>query len=398
MRFTVKAKLTSAFGAIIILSAITSSVAYVKLSELAATSRTLVGRGERLDKAAQLQATVLYEVRAQKNMILSSDDADIARHTDEIKKLADEARQLRDGINATTNEHGKELMAKFASEYDKTSKIEDEIVRLAKLNSSDRANRYWKTDGVVVVKAFNDALDAALAKLERAPASAETLKANSVLQIARTNLERTGKLLRDAFAAPDLNALNAAEAALKGQLAALSDTAQQAAAAVAAVGDSGNEINAAADKLVKAYQQAAEIVGEGGNIRATTMSMTEGQVAVSATLAVVTEYIEYVRKVMAQDAVDSAQQATRAETVLIGSVLISLLIAVGAAMWIALNISRGLGRAVSLAEAVAIGDLSQRDRRLQQRRGRRSREGAEHDDGEPERGRRSSPRRSPPAI
>ena len=82
MRFTVKAKLASAFGAIIILSVVTGGVAYMNLTELAATSRTLVSRGERLDKAAQLQAAVLDEVRAEKDMILSKEDADIISHAD----------------------------------------------------------------------------------------------------------------------------------------------------------------------------------------------------------------------------------------------------------------------------------------------------------------------------
>ena len=54
------------------------------------------------------------------------------------------------------------------------------------------------------------------------------------------------------------------------------------------------------------------------------------------------------------------EQANQAETILIGTVVVSLLIAVGSALWIALNISRGLSRAVGLAQAVAIGDLSQK--------------------------------------
>jgi methyl-accepting chemotaxis protein len=41
-------------------------------------------------------------------------------------------------------------------------------------------------------------------------------------------------------------------------------------------------------------------------------------------------------------------------------ILVSLTFAVAAAIWIAVNISRGLNRAVGLADAVAIGDLSQK--------------------------------------
>jgi len=360
MRFTVKAKLASAFGAIIVLSAITGGVAYLSMSNLAATSHTLVGRGERLDKAAQLQATVLNEANAQKDMILSTNDAEIGRYADELKKFAADATQLHDQINATTNEHGHELMATFASEYEKAKKVEDEIVRLAKLNSSDRANQYWRTDGAVVVKAFNDAIDAALAKLDRTPASVESAKASATLQIARVNLERTGKYLRDALAASDLASLNAAETALKDQLAALSTATQQAVAAVAALGDTATEIPAATDKLTKAYLHAAEIVGEAGNIRAAAMSKSDGQATSGATLAAVTAYIEYVRKVMGEDAVGAAQQANEAEMILISAIVISLLVALASAAWISLNISRGLGRAVGLAKAVAIGDLSQK--------------------------------------
>jgi len=44
---------------------------------------------------------------------------------------------------------------------------------------------------------------------------------------------------------------------------------------------------------------------------------------------------------------------------LLGSALVSLLIALTAAFWMALSISRGLGRALGLANAVAVGDLGQ---------------------------------------
>jgi methyl-accepting chemotaxis protein len=231
MRFSVKAKLASAFGAIIILSAITCGVAYVSLGELATTSRNLVSRADRMDKAAQLQAAVLYEVRAQKNMILSSSDADISRHADSIKKFSADAARLREEIYAGASEAGKTLMNKFSTEYEKVSKVDDEIIGLTKLNSSEHAIQYWKSEGAIAVKACNDVLDAELAKLERASSSVEALKATSTLQVVRMHLERTGKLLRDAFAASDLDGLNAALAALKDQLDAALNATQQAAAA-----------------------------------------------------------------------------------------------------------------------------------------------------------------------
>jgi len=91
MRFTVKAKLASAFGAVIILSMITGGLAYVKLNQLAATSADLVARASRLDKANDIQTSILYQVQAEKNVIIASTDADIAKFAAEIKKSREEA-------------------------------------------------------------------------------------------------------------------------------------------------------------------------------------------------------------------------------------------------------------------------------------------------------------------
>jgi methyl-accepting chemotaxis protein len=59
---------------------------------------------------------------------------------------------------------------------------------------------------------------------------------------------------------------------------------------------------------------------------------------------------------------DEASDRTyaHARNLLIGLTLIAFLIGVGAALWISLNVSRGLGRIAGLANAVALGDLDQR--------------------------------------
>ena len=94
MRFSVKAKLASAFGAVIILSMVTGGLAYVKLNQLAATSADLVSRSERLDKANTIQTTILEQVRAEKNLVLASTDADIAKFAAEIKKSREDAKRV----------------------------------------------------------------------------------------------------------------------------------------------------------------------------------------------------------------------------------------------------------------------------------------------------------------
>ncbi len=52
------------------------------------------------------------------------------------------------------------------------------------------------------------------------------------------------------------------------------------------------------------------------------------------------------------------RQCDSTRLLLIGFTLISLVAGVGAAVWMALTISRGLARSTALAHVVAIGDLS----------------------------------------
>jgi len=94
--------------------------------------------------------------------------------------------------------------------------------------------------------------------------------------------------------------------------------------------------------------------------KAAEHSMNEGLAAFTPAINAAKDYINYVKKAMAEESEEARAEGARAEIILISLVLVSLVIAVGAALWISLSISRALARAVGLADAVAIGDLSQK--------------------------------------
>jgi methyl-accepting chemotaxis protein len=69
--------------------------------------------------------------------------------------------------------------------------------------------------------------------------------------------------------------------------------------------------------------------------------------------------VDYYRTQMADANTAATVQYEQSRMLMIGAILVSALIAIAAATWIALSISRGLRRTIDLAEAVAIGDLDQ---------------------------------------
>ncbi|RXH03527.1 HAMP domain-containing methyl-accepting chemotaxis protein [Bradyrhizobium vignae] len=359
MRFTIKAKLACAFGAIIVLSGLTGGLAFLKLSDQVEVSADFVVRAARIDRAGELQNNVLYQTRAERDIILASTDAEMQKLADEIKKYRAEVSRLLTEIKATASDVGKHLLDKFSASYDKMNAGEDVIVGLAMKNSNYRGGQLWTTDAMPILKHWNDSLDASLAELNRLPPSAE--KNSAVLAIHAIRLEgvRLQRQVALSFSASSVEELNAAIKSISEGDEALKAATKQAVAPLTAAGVSPASFVAQTDRLVNVVSRVAEIVKEGGNIRATTLAATEGKANAMDAIATSGEYITLVKKQMAEMSAESVQNAARAKIMLVSVIGLSLLLGVGSAVMMALSISHGLSRAVSLAGAVANGDLSQ---------------------------------------
>jgi methyl-accepting chemotaxis protein len=92
---------------------------------------------------------------------------------------------------------------------------------------------------------------------------------------------------------------------------------------------------------------------------ATALSVGRGRELVAEQQKLVADFLELQKRFLDQAKNNAALQYDNTRLVLISTCLIALLIGVGAASWMAFSISRGLGRAGTLAQAVAGGDLTQ---------------------------------------
>jgi len=105
--------------------------------------------------------------------------------------------------------------------------------------------------------------------------------------------------------------------------------------------------------------QMREQSRRGGQAEAKGLSQGQGRELVGEVDKTLTDIIELNRKFMKLAEEDAAAQYARAFQILLAAAAGVLLIAAAAGLWISLSISRGLGRAVALAGAVAGGDLNQ---------------------------------------
>ncbi|WP_315701790.1 MULTISPECIES: methyl-accepting chemotaxis protein [unclassified Bradyrhizobium] len=119
------------------------------------------------------------------------------------------------------------------------------------------------------------------------------------------------------------------------------------------------------DKFSAIYSNANSVqdqtfkVGKADRAKGIERSVTDDRKAFGDVLASLDDYTGFLKKLMAERSDQAREDGARAQMIMISLVLVSLVLAIVAAFWISLSISRALSRAVGLADAVAIGDLSQ---------------------------------------
>ncbi|MBR0711561.1 methyl-accepting chemotaxis protein [Bradyrhizobium liaoningense] len=153
MRFTVKAKLASAFGLVIVLSMVAGGVAYMKLGDMMATADSMVLRSTRMEKATQIEKNILLQLRAEKNSILGT-EAQAEQFAADAAKLREEATKTKDEVYALASEAGRKLLDGFAVAYAKMNAYQEETFRLAKTDKAKAVERSMGDGRKVVADAM----------------------------------------------------------------------------------------------------------------------------------------------------------------------------------------------------------------------------------------------------
>ena len=125
----------------------------------------------------------------------------------------------------------------------------------------------------------------------------------------------------------------------------------------------GKPLWAAARSLSQQYlstqDKIIDAIHRDARPQARELSLGSARQMVTDARAALQKVVELNRRRLADAEADAQHEYENARLLLLVAVTISTLIAITAAVWIALAISRGMARAIVLANAVAIGDLHQ---------------------------------------
>ena len=138
MRFTVKAKLASAFGAVIVLSMITGAIAYTKLTSLDESQQRIVAQAGRSKKAAHVMDGIQGQQRAEARMIAAVSDKDTKDSYDTMLARRNKTLKIRDELYGAASDVGKRMLDKAMGPIKQMNELEDQAGKFALLTQTTR--------------------------------------------------------------------------------------------------------------------------------------------------------------------------------------------------------------------------------------------------------------------
>ncbi|MFN4156265.1 MAG: methyl-accepting chemotaxis protein [Paracoccaceae bacterium] len=359
MRITIKAKLATAFITVLIM---TVGIVWLSVTNLSAANERaeqLVNEyAERVRLATRLREEVALQGRNLRSVLLEELPEEIKRQFTAVEANRRNINEIYTELYTLASEEGRRTLAEFETGSARYNAIGDSIYALETQNTNVRAALLSMNEARLANTAVSEALKAVLVAAGRNPAvHAEEVE----LLVTRIELELQHSVRHEKnvlLAIADDVMKQQADSAAARREAARSRIAELE----AAVGSfTRNEIARLRDAFANFETLSAEVIDLGlqdTNGRAAVMLQTEMLPVASANAKLLDEIITSNRDRMATSVAAAQQAYDESKTLLLTAAALALLIGVGAATWISLSVSRGLSRAVSIAEGVARGDLS----------------------------------------
>ncbi|PKU25039.1 methyl-accepting chemotaxis protein [Telmatospirillum siberiense] len=363
MRITIKLKMALAFGLLIVLSAISAVIAINGLADLNGKIDELTRLSvERVRISELMPRTIFLIQREEKNFLLSSDPADLDKFDKSMLTNREAFKGIIEDYRKVAGEQGLKLLPVIESAFGEFTAAEDKVRALGRIHSNGKAGDMLTGAGSETTNAALDALKPLLDRVENGanPTPAQ-VRVAAEIRLLTTQIGQMHVVIRNGIMASDDAST---EAALK-PLPAVIDRIHGLQESIRARLTVDEDIRAWAvflDKYRTWEKLADEVVVQARRnteIKALALSIGEVRAAATKLAQSAEELVSAAQKQMAADKQQAEQTYASIRTLMFAAVILSLVIGIGAGAYIAVSVARGLGKTVALANAVAVGDLSQ---------------------------------------
>jgi methyl-accepting chemotaxis protein len=287
-------------------------------------------------------------------MILADSDAAMDRYDAEILDARRQLKAFEERLRALSGAETRQHIDAFEQSVTAYTAVQDKVRALTRQNTETRAKAVSQQQAQDAMAALEPALQG-LADRLAATGSAEAAHAGVLAEHLLGGAIRMQRLEKDIILAPEERVPHyvAQLAPARAELARLRDELEQA--LPAAERPAMRDIAGRIDAWQKAEEQAIGLGAENSNDKAFALSAGQGKQLLDAANAQLQPAIERNATVMAERRAETARIYAVARNIVAAALAMSLLLASGAAVWLARSIGRVLKEAMAAADNVAAG-------------------------------------------
>jgi methyl-accepting chemotaxis protein len=349
------------------LTAIGSLVAITRLSGINDRLEEMANvSAEKIKLAARINQDALAISRAEKNIILATTQEEMDEFAAVIAEARGSMRDRREALRDLVDDEGKGMLDQFADHWDEYLAVNDEVRRLARLNSNTRAKALSQGSAR---EAFEEAAAIMALVVNRNDAEAASATTVSDLRVASDRIRLAARINRNLVEVQrgEKNLILARTQAEMDQFAdAIAETRTDLEGRLveleAVVSLEGRrelaDFRAAYERYVALHDQVRDISRENGNNLAFDLAAGRGRELSDQALAEISAIVEKSEQDMAADVVLSAERYQAARALLLVLLGVSLLVGLAVSVWIIRSITRGITVALDTTQALAQGDLT----------------------------------------
>ena len=364
MRLTIKTKLAAVFTTVVALTGVGMFLSIQGLGTLnTSMNETINGPITKAFTLSEIQNDMSGLVSNVRALVASTDDAEMAALSESTAADYASLHKTAEGLlgqfgTEELNGQMQVFLTDLEAYWDAAQRAQD----LALLNSDSRAFETTSTVGSAAITAMENALTDLRATIkeraERGDATAfgaYDAVSTLFLDVADVFRQHRNILLAAAHPAKQDEWYNDFQAVIERMTPQVDMLARQVAPAEIGM---ANQIRTDFAAMVEAMNQGNEISLARTDLKAGEIIANEMLPAQQKADAVITEVVNANSAMAQQEVAESASLYESSRAILIAILIGSVLIALVAATWIVLSISRALSSAVRLADDVANGDLS----------------------------------------
>ncbi|UHC19294.1 methyl-accepting chemotaxis protein [Methylobacterium currus] len=357
MRFTIKAKLAGGFASVLVLAGVAGGVGYQKLTAADEAMKFVVGRAEVQTHVLDAKANALRGISNTRAAVISADDAQMVHFSKRVAENAtDTLAAMARAKTYINSEEGRRLFEDLSAKYDTVRAVGAKVLELTRLNSNARTWSEITTTGRPATAALRADLEAIIKGRSGEPGDDEFVRAAAGFQ---ARLERAWGQMQSATGATSVEALEQRVTAAKQVREEISRAMDELLRVGAARNIPVEAIRQKFNAWAASFQKALATAESGSSIKAAALASGEYSTASTTATGAFDALVEFQNKRMADAVARAKAESSEGQTLLLAVIAGALLLGLAIATWLAVTISRGLSRAVTLADAVALGDLSQ---------------------------------------